>query len=270
MVNVPGTGNVTGIQIVRSGDEVVTIIAKTSGFRAFAAVVALGAFVSAGSASATTLIDFTDRNQWDGQGAGATYSFDYGWFTAAISTNPPQSLNFSQNFDGPESSSYCQASSGPLACQSDGLGVINDEISEGQSVTVTFSRALRVTGLHFFDLFRSASNPEINFERAVVHLNGDPNHEYTFDAVEVLGAAGPNPEDENTLGGHLFASVNWGGVTSMTFFPREGFNDDSGVPDFALAGLQVVPIPLPAAGWGLLTALGGLVLASRRRNKAHA
>jgi hypothetical protein len=243
-----------------------TSTAKTSGFRAFLAAAALGAFSFAESAGATTLIDFTDRTQWDGKGAGANYSYDYGLFSATISTNPPQSANFVQNFDGPQSSSYCQANSGPIACGSDGLGVLNDEIGFGQSVTVTFSRALHITSLHFLDLFKSTNDN--GHERASLYLNGDSSAAYHFDAVEVLGASnGVAEDDTRPLGGYLFANVNFSNVNSMTFFAMEGFTDDAD-NDFALAGIDVQAVPLPAAGWLLIGGLGTLIALRRRKNTA--
>jgi hypothetical protein len=236
-------------------------ISKSSGLRALALATVLGAFAAAGSAGAATL-DFTDRNQWSGSGGSATSAVDYGWFTAALATSPGASANFNENFDGPQSSGYCQANGGPLACQGDGLGLVDDEITTGQSVTVSFSRALRVTGLHFLDLFRAPRGD--GYERASIYLNGDSTAAYHFDALEVLGASSGVAGDTRSLGGYLFADVDFRNVFSLTFFAPEGFADNRD-NDYALAGIEVTLVPLPAGGWLLLAALGGLALASRRR-----
>jgi len=235
-----------------------------SGPRALALAAAVGAVAAAGSAGAATL-DFTDRGQWNGSSGGATSSVDYGWFTAAIATDPVQSATFTENFDGPQSSSYCQANGGPLACQSDGLGIVDDEISAGQSVTVTFSRALQVVGLHFLDLFTSSRGTE----EAWLTLNGNDSVIHTFLGTETLRASSGIAGD--TRPGRLpLRRGDFRGVTSMTFF-GPSIVGDNGDNDYALAGIQVAPIPLPAAGWLLLGALGALGgVAAKRRRKTDA
>lgn len=229
----------------------------------------VAALMSAGSAHAF-LIDFTDYSAgaWPGPtGSGTTVSettVNYnpagiGAFSVTLQSRPADSLTFTA-FDGTGDTSFCDPT-GPLACDGDGVGVVNDEITTDpdatprrQWITATFSRALKVTGLHFLDLFET--DDESEKETALVFYNrtGGGGADDSIAADDEFGVDA----------GYTFASVDRDGIMSITFKAR-GTNDDVGEADYALAGINVVP--LPAAGWLLVGAFGGLYGARRLKKK---
>lgn len=219
--------------------------------------------LSAGTVAAGTLVDFTDRTIWSGQDGGATSSHSYGTFTVSLSAVPANRLNFTENFNGPASADFCSANGGPLACISDGLGVVDDEISyvdntvvpPNQSATLFFDKPMNVYGIHFLDLYECCTT--ISEEEALFYFNGDPSTTQGVGADEIL----------SVNDGYLFYALSKAKVSSITFF--EGFgNDGAGKPDFALAAVYVAPVPLPAAGVLLLCGLAGLGALGRRRKMA--
>lgn len=197
---------------------------------------------SAAAASAAR-IDFTDSNVWvDGNStqsiAGVT-----------VSVAPVGTINFTQKFDG------TPGETDGLAELSDGLGVSDDEISAPrESVTVSFSQTVRVIGLHFLDLFLAQDGSEL--EDALVSFNGGP-------LVEFNALKTPNPKN----GGYAFYGFGPIAVNTITFTAGTT-NDRRGVPDYALAAIDLAPIPLPAAGWMFISALAGMGFLARRRQTA--
>jgi hypothetical protein len=156
-----------------------------------------------------------------------------------------------------------------LAYDGDGVGIKNDEVSGGnpiETLVLSFSDRVQIKGLHFLDLFFSTPDmPDGNGDR----------HEAVnvFDTVTgmllatfvsdqlLINAAGDN--GGNAIGGYKFGDLDWIGK-SLTF--RVAGSRDDTSRDFALAGVNVSPIPLPAAGFLLLTAIGGLAAARRRKS----
>ena len=208
-----------------------------------------------------TLVDFTDSAIWSGQDGTATTSHAYADFVVSLSSMPADRLNFTQPFDGPASASFCAANGGPLACGNDGLGVVDDEITfvdntttpPTQSATLTFDRAVNLSGIHFLDLYECCETPAE--EEALFYFNDDPTTTVGVGADEILGFND----------GYLFLPFTRAKVTSITFF--EGFgNDGAGRPDFSLAAVRVAPVPAPAAGVLLVTALAGL---AALRGRSH-
>ena len=195
------------------------------------------------SAADAAIIDFTDSSVWvDGSSTtvvnGATVSLS--------STGGP----IRQTLQGP-------GPIGPLAGLSDGLGIGDDEISFGrtptESITVTFSKPVRVSGLFFLDLFQSRTG--LDLEDAIATFSGG--QVVTTDAVVT-------PSNGIGFASNFFASII---TTSITFTAAPG-NDSLGLADFALAGIEVQPIPIPASVVMFGSALLGMGLLTRRKRAA--
>jgi hypothetical protein len=219
----------------------------------FAAATAIS--VTSVLASAATL-DFTDSSQFSGRQASPlaiTLDGVDGEVTASR-----RMLNFSQGQDG----STCPGEI--LACENDGAGVGDDEISGlrvTESIGVTFESAMSFQGFYLLDLFTGLSGNSA--EEAQYSLDGGLTYTSVF--------ADPN-ETPNGDSGYLF--VDLGGAMSDSILfraPRTNPQDGLGVNDFALAAISAVAaVPLPAGGLMLLSALGGFVILRRRQKAAAA
>ena len=202
------------------------------------AMVALGTV----SASAATLIDFTDTTVWT---SGASTQVVSGSTVSLSSVGGPITTN-------PGAIAVNDGGLG-LALMGDGLGVGDDEITNpAQSITVSFSGAgLRINGFAFLDLFIAKDNSE----KEVARAEFSDGTVMTFDAVSVAN------------GGFGFFAFAPKEATSVTFTALST-NDARANPDFALAAISVAPVPLPAAGWLFVSALAGMGVLSRRRKTA--
>jgi hypothetical protein len=236
----------------------------------------LGGATTAAAAPASVFIDFTDRSIWNGGGASgnpAVTSFDYGPLTVDLSSNPADRINLNQAFDGknpttPGFADFC----GPiLKCEGDGLGVITDEVAAvdllatppRESVTLSFSKGVKIKELYFLDIYtdQPASGGSVNFEQANVYVDGaGPASSMMFQAVE---------DFQNNAGFLGVDGLSIVATTSATFFASSFPNNDGvGRPDFALAGLAVEVVPLPASVLLLGGALAGFGLLRRRGAQA--
>ena len=202
--------------------------------------------VGAMGAAAST-IDFTDNGSYTFNPTSATGTTDgIGW---TLDSNPNTSvLTNSQAYDGNA------APVTPLALENDGIGVLlttetDDEVTfPAESLTMTFDEAVGVSGFYFLDLFGD--------ETVTVYADGDLVTPLTI-------VSSPWGNTDNSEGGYVYYAFD-ATVTTLTFVPGN-LNDNRGRPDFALAAIDLAAIPVPAAGLLLLTALGGLGLARRRK-----
>ena len=150
-----------------------------------------------------------------------------------------------------------------LAGDNDGFGVMNDEISAPgnnpnkipQTVTITFNKKVKLRSAYYLDLFLNSTGTDSEFANILV--------DGVASGVPVFGAVVPTSEGVG-LGEQTGLSLNG---YSFTFFASPS-NDGVGQPDFALAGLEISAVPLPAGFLLLGTALGGLGVARRRKKKA--
>lgn len=194
-------------------------------------------FAAISAANAATL-DFTKSPfiGISGVVAGTTYDV----------TASGGSLNWSQGHDG----DTCVG----LACQIDGLGVGDDEITLGnEEIRIDFGTAVRVTGLAFLDLFTSQNGR--TRERAMISYDGGA---IFFDALasQISGS---------TSGFRSENGLNI--VTSYLAFTAGGSNDNIGSDDYALAAVTVSAVPLPPALLMFGVAMGGIGFLARRRKK---
>lgn len=226
-------------------------------------VITAAAFAIAGAASAATFIDFTDATRFDGKQGEADFVANtvYPDFSFTLSTNPAESLNFRENGGaGGNASTGCANQGGMLACDNDGLGIANFEVTNFdptqlpplQSVTIDFDKRVKLLGFKTLDLFMDPNSDDT--ESVKFYLDGDISTLTEFVAVETF----------QNNGGFADFALNTAAFNSITFFAGEG-NDGQGNSDFALAALDIQVVPLPAAAWMLLGALGGLSMLSRRR-----
>ncbi|OUR63854.1 hypothetical protein A9Q79_08860 [Methylophaga sp. 42_25_T18] len=152
-------------------------------------------------------------------------------------TSTDGTVNFNENYDG-SLSTGC----GILACDKDGAGIDNDEISPNQTLTLTFDSIVSFTAFHFLDLYDG-----IGTEQATITLDGsllsymsatETSGQGGYARLELLGPmTGQILEFTAALGGLL--------------------KDDSN-NDYAFAGVTVSAVPVPAAIWLFGSAIVGL------------
>jgi len=194
------------------------------------------AFFAVSSIAQAALLDFT-KNPYIGDNgfiAGTTYSV----------SSVGGSLSWGQNQDG----GTCVG----LACQKDGLGVRDDEISIGsEQIVIDFGTVVKITSFAFLDLFSSSNGN--NRERASITYNGGS---IFFDALLT-----------ETPGGDS-GFLNVGGLSIFTdklVFTAGGSNDNIGIDDYALAAVGVSAVPIPPALLMFGAALGGIGFISRSK-----
>lgn len=114
----------------------------------------------------------------------------------------------------------------------------DDNVTTGESVTIAFDTAQKLRKM----FFNAEGHMKIADDLTLLFgINGDPLARWTFGAL---------------------SAAKFTGVTSATFAFDSGRKGDQ----FYVGGATVSPVPLPAAGFMLLTALGGLAAARRRKS----
>lgn len=212
----------------------------------------------------TALDTFTGPNSISADATGAS-----GYLNSNVTwTLTPSATPMKYNF-GPDNGDLSGTNPGfdgvaepaaDLAFEGDGIGITDDEVSNkgGESLTLSFSKAVKVTAFHFLDLFFGTPTDKTKPGYEAVSV---------FDTVTNLLIAEFVSDqflDANAIGGYKFGALDtpWVGK-SLTFY-TSGARDDSDI-DFALAAVEATAVPVPAAGLLLLTAIGGLAAARRRK-----
>ncbi len=204
--------------------------------------------------ASATILDFTTLSTFDSISSSGASGSGLG-YTFTLTTNPADQLTFAESVTGPT----CAM----LACEFDGLGVTDDEITTNgitQSITITFDREVVLTGLFFLDLFISPDQSSI--EEAELSIDGGATINPGLVALEVFD------NGATTSGFAYYSGLSYSG-TSFTF-TSSNTNDNIGFADYALAGIQVAAVPLPAGMLLLGGALGALGFARRRKAVATA
>lgn len=214
--------------------------------------IALSVMLAVGAASTASAVslDFTTYDTFDSltnNGASGVFN-GVGW---TITPTPAGQLTFGEFVNTPKVA--------PLVGEFDGLGVFDDEVSfPAQLLTIVFDQEVTITGLYFLDLFTTKVGVVFqSLEAAMVEADGAP--------AGIFGAV-QTPNNQNP-GLGVFTGLS---ITGTTFvFSAAPGNDGLGNPDYALAGIDLAPIPLPAGALLLGGALLGMG-ALRRRNKTTA
>lgn len=223
----------------------------TKSLKTLAAAATVAAFVGSVPASAA-LLDFTDETggTYDVQSAASasgTLADGNTW------TLTPMPVTYELTYVSDDAPA---GATPPLAGDNDGVGVVkaggtNDEITAPREmIKLKFHNAVRLTGLLFLDLFTNGSDEE---EVALVSVDGAPS--VGFEAYEAYAP-----------GGFGFGEFATNLIGKTFLFSAASTNDDVAKPDYALAGVDVSPVPLPAGMLLLGTALAGFGLARRRQS----
>lgn len=202
-------------------------------------------FAAAAAASAA-LVDFTNPSSYSIAPGGTTATGMSGGIGFTVTTSGGR-LNNREAGPGATVTS-------PLAGTVDGLGIQDDEITfPDQTITVAFDRAVTISRLFALDLFQDAEDDGTD-------------EGFTVNGGDAFLA-------QVSISNDRFGFGDFGGLslTGMSFtFAPISTNDNVGNPDFALAGIEFEPspIPLPAGVLLLGGALAGLGFARRGRKTA--
>jgi len=195
------------------------------------------------------MVDFTD-NVWSG--VSGTNNHSIGTAITLNSVGGNMTFNSSDGAPGCGNSSELNIKSTTgLDCTGDGIGIDDDEISQGgnQSLTVTFDDGpVNIHAIHLLDLFAT----EDTGEKAVIEWATGPYEAH----------ATPGPFNEGGYSEITFPLKGGLGMLGINSFTLTGLDD--GFSDYALARIEFSAVPIPSAFWMFGTALVGFVAMSRR------
>lgn len=154
-----------------------------------------------------------------------------------------------------------------LSCVTDGIGIGDDEIGiltgdpgSREVLLLAFNQPVNVSRLMFLDLFDNSSVDGGSLERAYVGTDGST-YPFTFDATE-----GPSPGPSGFLNADVTGVAGLQNITAL-YFTAFLPNLDDNSNDYALAGVNVSAVPLPASLPLFASGLGLLGYARWRKRK---
>lgn len=198
--------------------------------------------------AAPQLVDFTDGSKWSAANGLNSFTASYGDVDVTAS-----SVGGNLSFNGGRDKNGCVSglnqSVHNLVCDGDGLGIGNDEITQGgvQQITITFSTSVTLNDIEFLDLFNNSNESE----EALVRLNSGIFQTHA----------------SNNLTGGYHRTLETG--ADITMVVLKSANDNHS--DYALARISftlnniqglTASVPAPSA---LLLMMPGLALIARRR-----
>jgi len=208
------------------------------------------ALVAAAGAQAS-VIDFTKSADWGAlSGSSYTSPTSFGGVTVTIS-----SLGGTLTFNPGESpATSCGGVTG-LACNGDGIGIVDDEVTigtlgTGEMLTVHFSSPVKINSIGFLDLFGAYSlSGDAAAERAMWRYAATAGSEDGF-------LLGTDVTSNPILGWALTGALNAGWYTDITFFATNP--PASSNTDFSLAKIDF-STAVPDSGMTLILLGGALI-----------
>jgi hypothetical protein len=232
----------------------------------FGVSLVLSPLMMASVGNAATLVDFTNSADWT---SGQT-SRDYGNGVNVTVTATGGALTVTNPYDGGTAAGSCAGPGKVLACNQDGLGIIDDEVTGvsgtanlNESLLLTFQTPVDIGNLYFLDVFKAPAST------GVTALNGvSAGESVLFDVNGVFAGELFAQAAYASLGGYLSATVSLLNVSTIRFYA--GLGKDDGSADFALAALSLTPVPVPAALPLFATGIAAVAYAGRRKRKGEA
>ncbi|WP_025897456.1 hypothetical protein [Sneathiella glossodoripedis] len=204
------------------------------------------------TASASTILDFTSTAVRDAILAPTSGEVAFAGTTATVSAT-----GGSLTWTGQDGSS---CASPPLACQLDGIGVRDDEVSGGtqESIIISFANAVTLNAVYFLDLFTAANGD--GQERAEFSWSGGTSGNGSGFA---LSDPTETPTGDSGYLMFLLPNIN---VTQIVFTaPGISPGDNLGRNDYAVAAVSVVPLPAALPLYGTALAVLGFMGWRRKR-----
>jgi hypothetical protein len=190
----------------------------------------LAAVLASPLTTQAALIDFTDISWKNAITAG-------GGSTATIDNVTLTATGGYLTFNGSSSEQSGCAAGQPdngLTCDGDGIGINNDEITQGgnQTLTISFLDPVNVDDIFLLDLFGDEGSGEI---------------------AKIDGVQYSAPSGNGSIGGFFATGFSAEAITSIMLTGNlDCFSD------YALAAIEVSPVPLPGAVFLFGSALLGL------------
>ncbi len=184
--------------------------------------------------------------------------------SAGVKVGTGAGLTWNEGFGGDPNTGSAPCLPGGLgyACQGDGIGIRDDEISYlgndlFEVLTIYFAGPVAISEVSFLDLFIEGSSQYT--ESAYVFINGNAFANDIFNATETTGTNGFFRVSGSPI--LDISSISFASACAVAGGP-----EDCRKVDFSLAGINVVPIP--AAAWLFGSGLIGLAGIARRRKAA--